>query len=492
MTVAAAVNDDFDPEALTEDEQTELAELLEANLGGESLADWITRVFPHEPPQPHLMPIIEAIEKARARPIRICLSMPPGHSKTTTLLRAMVWWLLKSPADTCAYLSYNNAQARSKSRIARDIALDVGIKLAGSSKSLSEWRTVEGGGMLAAGARGKLQGQRVPGLVVIDDPYKDAKDAMSAVIREDVFTQVKAVAFTRLQGGSIIVLHTRWHEDDLIGRILRELGWMLINVPAVAENDNDIVGRKEGEAAWPSEYPVEECTGACGHSGHLNELKRTLGEYLWWALYMGKPRPKGKAVFHEPARFELKNFKWDGKRGVIAIDPAATAKTSSDWSVLLVCAMEGFGPQSKMYLVDRVRVQVEIPDLVTKHARPMQLRFRLLIACEAVGGFKAVPQSLRAIDPGVDEDGKRQGKLRVLDIDTTVDKFLRAQAYAAAWNDSRVMVPTDVHWADEFIREHRIFTGVNDPEDDQVDAGAHGWNTLYRESPAQPLAWEHY
>jgi predicted phage terminase large subunit-like protein len=168
------------------------------------------------------------------------------------------------------------------------------------------------------------------------------------------------------------------------------------------------------------------------------------------------------------------DFTWAGKRGVIAIDPAATAKTSGDYSVLLVCAMEGFGIRSRMWIVDCVRVQEETPKVVVIAAR-LQRQYRLMIACETVGNMRAVPQSLRYMD----------ASLRVMDIEIGgKDKFTRAQAVSGAWNDGRVLVPIDAPWADALIDEHKKFTGTGiDAHDDQVDADAHGWNVLYRTAP---------
>lgn len=482
---------DVSPEQLDQlssAEQDQLCDSLEALVGGEDPKEFISRVWYWEPPPRHLMPILDVVAQARIRPLRICLAMPPGHAKTTTLLRCIVWWLMRSRTDVCAYVSYNERQALKKSRVARLYAERAGLSIPASSSALNEWKLHEGGGLLAGGARSGLTGNRVPGLLIYDDPYKDAKDANSPAIRETVQENFKSVAFTRLQGGSIIVLHTRWHEDDLIGWLTRDLKWDLINVPAFSQAGvKDALGRKPGEAAWPQQYPYEVCTVPCGHDGHLAEIRATIGEHWWHAMYVGTPRTIGKSVFHEPARYSLKDFNWQGKRGVIAIDPAATASTSADWSVLMVCAMSGYGIETKMWIVDVIRVQQEIPQLV-RTAKAVQKKYNLMIACEAIAGFKAVPQSLRDQDP----------TLRVLDITTGgKDKFTRSQALASAWNgelwdidadgkeilvstEQRVFVPNDAPWAEPLIKEFKKFTGLGDLEDDQVDAGAHAWNTLYR------------
>lgn len=493
-----------DLDLLTETERASFVAAMATLAGGERLRDFVARVAPHEPIPRHLQPIVDVIEYARLRPVRVCFDIGPGHAKTTMLLRAIAWWLCpdQSPGDMCAYVSYSDGQARDKSRIAKETMESAGNKLSADQKAAGFWLTPQGGGLVAKGAQGGLTGKRVPGLLIYDDPYKDMQAARSQAINSMVIERFKAVAFTRLQGGSIIVLHTRWHVDDLIGYIMRELKWDQISIPTICEDEKtDILGRRKGEVAWPEKYPYEMCTNddgstrICGHDGHLKEIRITLGEHIFGAMYQGRPRPEGTAVFHEPARFRLKGsashlascrlggtcndpdhhpeFAWTGKRGVIAIDPAATAKTSSDWSVIMVCAMDGYGIKARMWIVDLVRQQIEIPRLV-QLAYEMQQKYRLTIACEAVAGFKSVPQSLRAMNP----------RLRVVDVEVGGrDKYTRSMALAAAWNDGRVLVPMDVPWADTLINEFSRFTGSNDDHDDQVDAGAHAWNISYRVQP---------
>ena len=465
-------------------EQEELYELLERLIGGESPHEFVARLRPTEPIPKHVDVVVRAVMRARVSPIRLCISMPPGHAKTTTLLRLAIWWLLRSPADTCAYVSYSDDQARDKSREARDLASDAGLPFADDSNSLGLWRTPMGGGFLASGFGGRLTGQRIPGLLLVDDPYKNAEDANSATVREKIYTDFKAAAFTRLQGGSIIVLHTRWHPDDLIGRLVREHKWEYINLSAVAE-ENDPLGRAPGEALWPERYPKERCKGPCGHDGHLDEIMAEMGPWLWAALYQGRPRPKGHKVFHTPARFDLDSFSWEGKRGVISVDPATTAKTRADHSVVLLGAMEGTGADSKLYVVGVVRLQAETPDLV-RRIRAVHRDYNLPVIVEAVGGFKGVPQTLRDIDSSMpDEDGRRPDPIQVIDIIPKGDKFLRSQPVAAACNGTpgRVLIPLKAPWAPELLEEMDGFTGIGDLEDDQVDALAHAWNYLYQTEP---------
>jgi hypothetical protein len=127
--------------AMTLEERTAYARLVSSLVGGESLRDFIGRLTPHRPAPPHVSPIIRAMELARLRPIKVCISLPPRHVKTETVMNALAWWMKLTTTDTNAYASYNQEQAESKSRIIRERAISAGVQLKGDSANVSEWRT---------------------------------------------------------------------------------------------------------------------------------------------------------------------------------------------------------------------------------------------------------------------------------------------------------------------------------------------------------------
>jgi len=451
-------------EQLTDDERAEAELLLEDRYGVAGLDAHIRQHFPHEPPPSHVRPIVSLLERARHERVRTCLSLPPRHAKTVTILRALGWWLKHEPADTCAYYSYSDTQARSKSRVARRWAKLGGVELLDDSSNVGEWRTRQGGGVIAGGLRSGLTGQGVSGLFVVDDPIKNREEADSALIRDRVHEAFNEVVYTRLEGASVIVVHTRWHQDDLIGRLAGD-GWDVLNISALAEDD-DLLGREPGEALWPSRFGADE----------LADIRRQIGEWSFSSLYQGRPQPRGANLFREPARFRLPQTEADwreflrGKRLIIPCDPAASERTHADYSAAGVLAFEGEGTDMRCYVLDVARGQWGVPVLIAK-LRGLQARWRAVLAIEAVGGFKAVPQLLRSMDP----------MLRIIELRPTTDKFARSQPVAAAWNDGRVLVPAgdgvpfDV---DALLGEVLSFSGVKDAHDDQVDMLAHGWNVM--------------
>lgn len=494
--------------SLPEDERDELTDLLDDEAGRESPEAFMLRLVPSEPPPRHTVPLRDFFRRARQAQIREAHSMPPRHAKTVTIMRCLAWWIVTAPKDMCAYVTYSSTQARKKSRIIRELVERAGVVLQRGSRSLEQWQTREGGGLHAVGAKGGLTGNGYSGVVVYDDPYKSLIDAASATERDKIQELFQAAVMTRLEGASVLVMHTRWHSQDLIGWLEAEKAWAVVNIEAIAPaNDNllaapDPLGRAPGEALWPELFPVERCAGPCHHNGHLEDIREQVGPYIWDALYRGRPPRRGGSVFavDDGARFTLAEFAVAGHRVGIGCDPAATAKTSADYSVIVVGAMVGRGADARLWILDVVRRQVELPDLV-RASLPITARWPgAPLFCEAVGGFKSVPQTIRDVDLTVRRReleaevaawtaGGCVGpspailapeRVKVVPVYPTADKLLRAQAVAAAYNAGRVLIPVDAPWAAALVAELRAFTGVGDANDDQVDALAHLWNGLFR------------
>lgn len=455
-------------------EEAELAALLERQDGVEPLADFIGRMTPRFPAPAHVEPLRDLFERARRRPVKALISWPPRHCKTQTIKPGLAWYLADAPSTRNAYISYGADRAEKESRGIQRLAKQAGVRLA--NEAVSNWTTTSGepaGGLVAVGIGGPYTGEGTTGIQVIDDPYKNSEEAESTIQRNKVWDWFDSVARTRAEPGcSQIICHTRWHPDDLIGKLLREEPgeWEHLNFPAVegfSEEAYQAFRRGEGpidaigKALWPEFWPLKEL------------LPFMRNKHFWWALYMGSPRIRGARCFEgEVARFGLADFSIIGFRAAIGCDPAGTKKNRADHSAIVVGAMTGYGDQSKLYVLDALRMQEQIPTVV-RRLRDVQTQRNLLIVCEAVAGFKAVPQMLKDIDP----------RLRIHEISPTQDKFLRAQPLADAWNEGRVLVPEKAPWVNEYLTEFERFTGVDDDEDDQVDATAHLWNALYRPAP---------
>ena len=456
--------------AFTKAEQVALAEAHKLNRNSEGLADFIRRMTPHEAPPRHVMPLIRLLERCRHETVRAVVSQPPRHAKTVTITNGIAWWLSQSPADTHAYVSYNDTQAISKSGPMRALARRAGVSLLDDSASKAEWRTAYGGGVLARGIGSGLTGSGISGLMVVDDAVKNFEEASSQLARDNTHDWFTSVAMTRLEGASVLVNATRWHEDDLIGRLIDQ-GWESLNLPAIAEAD-DPIGRQPGEALWPERYPLKQCEDpTCSHAGHLETIRKTIGEFMFASLYQGRPRPRGHAVFGKPTYYDATTFDITGKQIIVYADPAATAKTSGDHSAIIALAVEGSDPATmRAWVLEVDRERRSVPKFMDD-LRAFEKRWGSTGALvEAFGMAKAIPQMLDKVDPGAIEGDTPVG-----------DKFTRAQPVAAAWNDpdgSRVLVPMEAPWLQDFLREVARFTGVNDKEDDQCDCLSGAWNSV--------------
>lgn len=450
--------------ALSPREADELEAILEATYAGEPLADYITRVNPKLPPPPHILRhLIPKLEEAKRRPLRLIINMPPRHAKSHTVAHFIAWYLDNCPTLRNAYATYSDDLSLDMSKLVRKAYSANGGGFEAGSNAVHDWRTAEGGGMVATTVRGILTGKPVTGVAVVDDPHKDRAEAESGRIRENVWEWFRTVVYSRLEpGASCIVIQTRWHTDDLSGRLLRgETGddWELVELPAIADEDTD-----HESALWPEQFPLEQ----------LHKIKKTQGAYNWSALYQQRPRPRGGRVFNSPSRFELENFRFDGLFLRIGVDPAASAKTSADYSVGLLLGTKGVGDDARGYVIDVLRVQEEIPKFCRRLLAWQRRWIGAPLIVEAVAGFKAVPQIIRELAPGV----------RVVEVKPSLDKFQRAQSVAAAWNDGRIAVPITAPWdVEAFLDEVDNFTGLGDVHDDQVDALAHAWNDGYKPLP---------
>ncbi len=215
---------------------------------------------------------------------------PPRHGKSEYLSKWVPAWFTNAFAEKRVIsTSYSLALARIASRFARDQNhRDAPLwGRRGVNRSVSaqtDWRTMDDGGMLAAGVGGGITG-RGADLFLIDDCLKNSEQALSETIRDAQWEWWQTTAFTRLEPGSkMVLLGTRWHSDDLLGKVLAfatketSLRVREIRFPAIAQLDEgavDALGRSNGEALWPERWPVEA----------LKRIESALEDYWWQALY---------------------------------------------------------------------------------------------------------------------------------------------------------------------------------------------------------------
>lgn len=203
----------------------------------ESLLDFAPRVSPELIRPDHLAKIADVFRRIeQGERVRVCISVPPQHGKTEMVLHGIVQLLALHPTWSFGYATYQQGQSDDKSDRARGIARRAGVQLSETRANLGQWRTTTGGGCLFTSVGGALTGQGVKALF-FDDPYKNRQEALSEATRREVWSFFQSAAMTRGQEGmSVVVVHTRWVQDDLIGT-LSTRGWEVIDLPFLLDAD---------------------------------------------------------------------------------------------------------------------------------------------------------------------------------------------------------------------------------------------------------------
>lgn len=234
---------------------------------------------------------LERVEQGLCK--RLMIFTPPRHGKSELVSKRLEAWLLgKHPTKQIISASYGADLATDFGRDVRNIVaskefrtLFPQVRLAEDSQSKNRWHTNHGGSYVSAGVGSAITG-RGADLLNIDDPVKDRAEAESEVVRESVWNWYVSTAYTRLMPrGAVILTMTRWHEDDLAGRLLEAAKnggdqWEILRLPAFDEHNR---------ALWPERYDEKA----------LNDIRSAIGEREFGALYQQDPKPIGSSFFDE-------------------------------------------------------------------------------------------------------------------------------------------------------------------------------------------------
>ena len=235
--------------------------------------------------------VVERVEKNQK--VKVCISVPPQHGKSLTITETLPSWFIgRNPDLRCIVTAYNADIAEkfgNKNRqLIKQFGKDIfGVEISESQDNKTLWDIDKHqGGMLATGILGSLTSNG-GALIIVDDPFKNGEDADNQDLRDKIYSTFADSVSTRARGrgNAIIVIHTRWHQDDLIGRLEKSGDWVIINIPCVWEKGEDkLLHRKIGETLCPelgfdSEWALS--------------MQKILGNRKWCALYQGKPYVDG-------------------------------------------------------------------------------------------------------------------------------------------------------------------------------------------------------
>lgn len=391
---------------------------------------------------------------------RLIVTMPPRHGKSERVSRKFpAWHIGRNPNDEVILASYSIDLSRGFSRIARDTLsahADVfGVKVDKNNQSAESWGT-EGyrGGLHAAGVGGPITGKGAR-IAIIDDPVKNAEEADSETMRDKIWEWYTSTLYTRLTpDGRIIVVMTRWHEDDLVGRLLKkeqdELKegshkgerWTVINFPAIAEQD-DYLGRSEGEPLWPEQGFDRE---------RMEQIKIDVGSRVFNALYQQRPSAaEGNLLKRE--WWNYYEYLPDINSMLISVDAAFKDEDDSDF---VVCQVWGrHGPN--VYLVDQVRARMNfLATIQTIRNLYKKYPHAALKLIEDKANGTAIIQTLSREMSGI------------IPVKPEGGKVARVNAVSAFIESGNVYLPRTAEWIGDFIEEASNFP--NGKNDDQVDA----------------------
>jgi predicted phage terminase large subunit-like protein len=300
------------------------------------------------------------------------------------------------------------------------------------------------------GRGGSITG-RGANLFLIDDPLKDREEANSVTIRKLLHEWYANVAYTRLEpGGAIVLIQTRWHEDDLAGWILREHpreDWHILNMPAIAEEDEG--WRKEGEALWPARFPLQE----------LEAIKAAIGSAAWASLYQQRPAAAEGQIFRREW-WQYYNDPPESGLVVQSWDCAFKAGKENDYSVCTtwIATRRGY------FLVSLWRGRVQFPDL----KRQLDLQFQAwhpsaILVEDSASGQSLIQELCTTNRP-------------IIPRKPDSDKISRAQAVTPLIESGRVFLPQAAGWLGDFVDEFAAFP--NAAHDDSVDSLTQALNYL--------------
>lgn len=406
----------------------------------------------------------------------IALNMPPRHSKSMTITETLPsYYLGQFPEDRIIEISYNDTFARKFGKKNKEKVRQYGkelfnIEIARDSSAHDEWSLDNNiGGMISRGVLSGITGQGAD-LMIIDDPIKNREEADSETHREKIWDEWIDSFSSRLHPGAIVILIlTRWHEDDLQGRLLNAeygepLNWQVYNFPLEAE-ENDILGRKQGEPLWPERY---------GYS-FIEERKRYPSSFN--ALYQGRPTSQeGNILKRDWWKYYDKLPHIVTK--VMSIDATFKDEADNDFVAIQVWGKT----QANMYLIDNMKARMNFPTTL-QAIRNMKQKHpdtsTILVEDKANGPaiIAMLHKEMGGIIPVKPEGGK----------------VARVNAVSPHIESGNVFLPRQAEWLHDFVEECASFP--KGKHDDCVDAMSQALNRFiyyYAELPDSPKAPVHF
>lgn len=412
-----------------------------------SLLSYAMLVDPsYEAPQ-HIMKLAKALMDVESGDVkRLIVTIPPRHGKSRLVSQLFpAWYLGRNTNKYIITATYGQELSDDFGRKVRDQLRDPLFKavfpdciMRGDTSASNRFETTQGGQYFAVGVGGPITG-RGAHVLLIDDCLKNREEADSRAVRDKVNDWYGSTAYTRLMpGGSVIIVMTRWHEEDLVGYVLehnQHEDWHVIDMPAVSE----------GEALWQDRYTFED----------MMRIKGTLSEYDWQCLYMQDPIPREGHIIKAEWLHEGVPKEGDIAAKYMAIDPAISKKETADETALSVWGV-GYGDPAKYYELETVYGHFDLHQIIETALGLFNKHNCVQFGVESVAFQKSLADIFQ-----------RQG-LPCVALPADGDKVRRLMSVQHLFSQGRCYVNTP-----KLRKQLLRFRGENTGEDDLLDAAVH-------------------
>jgi len=462
--------------------------------------------------QLELIDALNRLEKGTLGTDNLLITMPPRHAKSTfgTVLFPS-YFMARDPQRYVMSCSYNSQLATDFGRQVRTIVEEKTVHqafpdfdLSTESRAADVWRTEQNGAYFAVGVGGTTSG-RPANLLIVDDPIKSREDAESMTQRNKTWNYYTSALATRLQPAAStsakqIIILTRWHPDDLAGRLIdsddwKEGRWTHVNFAAIKTTKGEKIPRcdlpeddprwlapgetrkltaskrhifkEKEEPLWPERFPIEDL-----------KRRERLNPREFASLYQQQPYVEGGNLIKTewwqsyPADLRPEQF----STIVIGVDTAFKKTETADYSAAVVAGLDTNGD---IYIIDVMRGKFDFPELKQRLIRiNNQWRGK---------GLRALYIEDKASGQSVIQELKRESGVSVIPYKVVHDKVSRTNAILPLIEGGRVFLPDTATWLDAFIEEAVTFPNGN--HDDQVDAAVIAIDVLSR-TAVSPDAFE--
>lgn len=444
------------------------------SLVGLDLPDFMVEMGVEDPR--HLAPVVDIFRDILAgKKIRAVIAAPRQHGKSTLLLHAIPWLLIANAKLNIAYATYGQQFSGKQSRVAREHYRRAGGRLSEDHNTIQEWHTPQGGMCLATSIDGPLTGYSVR-VGIVDDPFKGRLEAESLERRDIAQSWLKG----DLMGcvgpkGSILIVASRYHEDDLSGRCIRE-GFDEVRIPAICDDEeSDPLKRKLGEPLCPWGPDPDEPRDL----DFLRAKEIEIGPYDWASLMQGRPRPHAAGIFRDAYFYdELPPI----RRIVVGADFAYSTKGDRIAIVVLgesdLLIPIGIDERTKQPMMVNVLYVMHVCVMRKSAIEAHEDLRKELQPWRGNPMASYVTQPERGVLTALATHEEREKRIVVQPLPATQSKLVRAARTARRWNAGAIRVPKGLPWVEEFVRVVCGFTGLDGQRDDETDALVSGHDRM--------------